>query len=249
MAFATYPSLRDRTVFITGGASGIGEALVEAFRGQGAHVAFVDNNQVAGEALVRRIPDVMFQYADVTNSSSLEAAISAASAALGPITVLINNVANDTRHEAMTMTAADWRANLAVNLDPVFIAATAVVPGMARAGGGTIINLGSINSILTPGGMPAYVAAKGAVSALTGALAQDWGGMGVRVNCISPGWVVTERQLALWLTEDAEAAHMAQVALKARIMPADVARLALFLAADDSAMITGQDIVIDGGRT
>jgi NAD(P)-dependent dehydrogenase (short-subunit alcohol dehydrogenase family) len=163
--------------------------------------------------------------------------------------VLVNNVANDTRHAAAETDAQAWRAHLAVNLDPAFLAARAVQPGMKAAGGGVILNLSSINALLGPAGMPAYVAAKGAVNALTKALAREWGPDNIRVNAISPGWVVTERQLALWLTPEAEAAWMEQVALKARIQPSDIADLALFLASDQARRITGQNHVIDGGRT
>jgi NAD(P)-dependent dehydrogenase (short-subunit alcohol dehydrogenase family) len=246
---ATYPSLNGKTVFVTGGASGIGAALVEAFHGQGARVAFVDRDRAAGEALAARLADVRFEACDVTDSDALAAAIAAAAKALGPITILINNVADDTRHVAGDTDAAGWRARLAVNLDPTFLAATAVRGGMAAAGGGVILNLSSINALLGPAGMPAYVAAKGAVNALTKALAREWGPDGIRVNAISPGWVVTERQLELWLTPEAEAAWMEQVALKRRILPKDVAALALFLASDEASAITGQNLVIDGGRT
>lgn len=246
--FGAYPSLLGRVVFITGGATGIGAAMVEAFHRQGCKVAFVDRDQPAGEALAARL-GVSFSFCDVTDPVALESAITDAAAALGPISVLINNVADDTRHAADATDAEAWRASLAVNLDPAFLAARAVHAGMQVAGGGAIINLSSINALLGPAQMAAYVAAKGAINALTKTLAREWGGDGIRVNAISPGWVVTERQLALWLTPDAEAAWMDQVALKRRILPDDIARLALFLASDDAAAITGQNLVIDGGRT
>ncbi len=242
---ATYPSLAGRRVFVTGGASGIGAALVEAFHGQGAKVAFIDRDQAAGEGLAGRLAGTWFQACDVTDVGKLAAAIAAA----GAVDILVNNVADDTRHAAAETGAAAWRASLAVNLDPTFLAASAVRAGMKTAGGGVILNLSSINALLGPGGMPAYVAAKGAVNALTKALAREWGPDNIRVNAISPGWVVTERQLAQWLTPEAEAAWMEQVALKRRILPADVAALALFLASDEARAITGQNLVIDGGRT
>jgi NAD(P)-dependent dehydrogenase (short-subunit alcohol dehydrogenase family) len=245
---AIYPSLKDRAVFITGGASGIGAALVEAFQGQGARVGFIDRDADAGAALAGRL-GVWFQPCDVTDAAALTGAIAAAAKAIGPIRVLINNVANDSRHVAVETDAAAWRAHMAVNLDPTFLASTAVQPGMKAAGGGVILNLSSINALLGPAGMPAYVAAKGAVNALTKGLAREWGPDNIRVNAISPGWVVTERQLALWLTPEAEAAWMEQVALKRRIEPADIADLALFLASDQARAITGQNHVIDGGRT
>ncbi|WP_395672724.1 SDR family NAD(P)-dependent oxidoreductase [Phenylobacterium sp.] len=249
MAFATYPSLSGRTVFITGGASGIGESFVEQFHAQGARVAFIDLKTDAGEALAGRLPGSWFRPCDVTDAPALQAAIAAAAEALGPISVLVNNVANDTRHEAAETTPEAWRRALAVNLDPAFVAAVAVYPMMREAGGGSIINVSSINALFGPPEMAAYVASKGAINALSKGLAREWGEAKIRVNALSPGWVVTQRQLELWLTPEAEAKWSKQVALKDRILPEDVARLALFLASDDARMITGQNLVIDAGRT
>jgi NAD(P)-dependent dehydrogenase (short-subunit alcohol dehydrogenase family) len=247
--FARYPSLAGRGVFITGGASGIGAAMVEAFHGQGARVAFIDRDAEAGAVLAARLPGAWFGAVDVRDADALAASIDAAAAENGPIRILINNVADDTRHVALETDIEAWRARLAVNLDPVFLTSRAVQPAMAAAGGGSIVNLASINALLGPPDMAAYVSAKAAILGLTKALAREWGGAGVRVNAISPGWVVTERQLALWLTPEAEADWAKLTALPGRIQPEDVARLALFLAADDSAMITGQNLVIDAGRT
>lgn len=246
---AVYPSLRGEVVFVTGGASGIGAAFVEAFHGQGARVGFLDLDAQAGQVLAGKLPGAWFGRCDVTDTAALTATIEAAAAALGPIGVLINNVANDTRHKAAEMSPQAWRKGLAVNLDPVFICATTVYPMMRARGRGVILNISSINPLLGLPDMSAYVAAKGAINALTKGLAREWGPDGLRVNAISPGWVITERQLELWLTPEAEADWMKQVALKRRILPADIARLALFLASDESAMITGQNLVIDGGRT
>lgn len=248
-AFATYPSLEGKVVFITGGAMGIGAALVEGFHAQGAKVAFVDRVEDAGKALAARLPGAWFRACDVTDAGALQAAIAKAAADLGTIGVLINNVANDTRHAAAETSPQAWRAHLAVNLDPTFIAATAVQPGMVAIGGGVIINFSSITALLGASGLPAYVAAKGAILSLTKALAHEWGAGNIRVNAIVPGWIVTERQLELWLTPEAEAEHMKLVALKRRLMPEEVARLALFLASEDASGITGQNFVIDGGRT
>lgn len=247
-AGASYPSLQNKVVFVTGGASGIGEAFVEAFHQQGGGVAFIDLDEAAGSTLARRLEGAWFARCDVTDAEALKRSVAAAADALGPIDVLINNVANDHRQAAAETSPEAWRKALAVNLDPAFIAATAVYP-MMRGRGGVILNISSINPLLGLPNMSGYVAAKGAINALTKSLAREWGPDGVRVNAISPGWVVTERQLQLWLTPEAEAAWMEQVALKRRIMPEDVARLALFLASDDSAMITGQNLVVDGGRT
>ena len=250
MAYATYPSLKERVVFITGGASGIGATFVASFHAQGSKVAFVDLKQADGDALLAKLGgNAWFRRCDVTDAAALQAAIQAAAEALGPITVLINNVANDTRQVTAEVSPETWRKDLAVNLDPAFIASTAVYPMMKAAGGGVIVNISSINALLGPARLAAYVAAKGAINAMTKSLARAWGVDKIRVNALSPGWVVTPRQLELWLTPEAEAEWMKEVALKDRILPDDIARLALFLASDDSRMITGQNLVIDGGRT
>jgi NAD(P)-dependent dehydrogenase (short-subunit alcohol dehydrogenase family) len=250
MAYATYPSLKDRVAFITGGASGIGATFVAEFHAQGAKVAFVDLQQDAGDKLVAELGQgAWFRTCDVTDAAALQGAIRDAAAALGPVTVLINNVANDTRQVAQDVTPEQWRKGLAVNLDPAFIAATAVYPMMKQAGGGSIVNVSSINALLGPGELPTYSAAKGAINSLTKSLARAWGPDRIRVNALSPGWVITPRQLELWLTPEAEAEWSKLVALKDRIMPADIAHAAMFLAADDSRMMTGQNMVVDAGRT
>lgn len=249
---ANYPSLRSRQVFITGGATGIGAALVKAFAMQGARVGFVDIAADAGKALCDQVAASgmarpWFKSLDVMHTGDLAAAITAFTAEAGGLAVLVNNVADDTRHDPLDTTPEAWRAALAVNLDAAFFATQAAIPLMG--GEGAVINFSSINALTGPPRMPAYVAAKSALLGLTKALAREFGPAGVRVNAILPGWVVTERQLKLWLTPEAEAEWMKDVPLKRRILPEDVARLALFLAADDSAMITGQSFVIDGGRT
>jgi D-xylose 1-dehydrogenase len=250
MSFATYPSLKDRVVFITGGASGIGATFVQSFHDQGSKVAFVDLDEAAGQALAAKLgAAAWFRRGDVTDAEALQAAIRDGAAALGPITVLINNVANDTRQVAAEVTPEAWRKGLAVNLDPAFIASTTVYPIMKAAGGGSIVNLSSINAILTPGELPTYSAAKGAINSLSKSLARAWGVDRIRVNALSPGWVITPRQLELWLTPEAEADWEKLTALKDRIMPEDIARAALFLASDDSRMMTGQNMVVDAGRT
>jgi NAD(P)-dependent dehydrogenase (short-subunit alcohol dehydrogenase family) len=247
MEAGAYPSLRDRVVFITGGASGIGATLVRQFRAQGARVAFIDRDPrpdwAAGDE------DYWFRRCDVTDTRALEDSVREAASALGPIGVLVNNVADDTRHAAVDTDAEAWRRGLAVNLDPAFLCARAVQPGMKALGGGSIINISSINALLGPAQLSTYVAAKGAINALSKSLAREWGPDRIRVNAVSPGWVITDRQLKLWLTPEAEAEWMKLVSLPDRILPEDIARLVLFLAADDSRMITGQNLVIDGGRT
>lgn len=232
---------------ITGGATGIGAAMARAFAGQGAKTGFIDVDAKSGAALSTET-GAWFREVDVTSVANLKSAIADFAAASGGLGVLINNVANDTRHDPATTDEAAWRACLAVNLDAAFFAAQAALPLM-RGVGGSIVNLSSINAVAGPPGMPGYVAAKSALLGLTKALAREYGPEGIRVNSILPGWVVTERQLKLWLTPEAEEAWMKDVPLKRRIMPEDVANLALFLGADDSAMITAQHFTIDGGRT
>jgi NAD(P)-dependent dehydrogenase (short-subunit alcohol dehydrogenase family) len=251
---ATYPSLADRGVFITGGATGIGAAFTEAFVRSGAKVAFVDVDDVQAEALVGGLEaefgrTVWFRRVDITIAAELEAAVHDASAALGGLHVLVNNAASDERHGVEECDIERWRRCMALNLDAAYVAARAAFAKMKGGGQGTIINLGSINALLGPAGMPGYVTAKAGIMGLTKALARDFGPHGVRVNAILPGWVATERQLAQWLTPEVELDWSRQVSLKRRLLPADVANLALFLAADDSEMITGQNFIIDAGRT
>jgi NAD(P)-dependent dehydrogenase (short-subunit alcohol dehydrogenase family) len=248
MAWASYPSLNHRTVFITGGASGIGASFVEEFHAQGSQVAFVDLQEAEGHALAERLGETWFRRCDVTDAAALQAAIHDAAQALGPITILVNNVANDTRHKAVDTTPEAWRKGLAVNLDPAFIASVAVYPMMKQAGGGSIINVSSINALWGPAELSTYVAAKGAINSLSKGLAREWGPDRIRVNALSPGWVITPRQLELWMTPEAEAEWAKQVALPGRILPEDIARAALFLASDDSRMMTGQNMIVDAGR-
>lgn len=251
--YATYPSLKGRKVFITGGATGIGAAMVDAFAEQGAQVGHLDLAVEAAEALGDVVAGAghlrpWFRRVDVTDAAALKGAIGDFASQAGGLDVLVNNVANDTRHDPLATTEAGWRACMAVNLDCAFFASQRAVELMRAGGGGAIVNFSSINAVLGPTGMPGYVAAKAGLLGLTKALARQYGPDGIRVNTILPGWVVTQRQLDLWLTAEAEAEWMEQVCLKQRIEPRDAANLALFLAADDSRMITNQHFVIDGGR-
>lgn len=247
--YATYPSLKGKVVFITGGGSGIGATFVDEFHNQGAKVGFVSRSPDECRVVAERNRGVWFKPCDVTDIPAFEAALAECAQALGAVDVLVNNVANDTRHSAADTDIDAWRKGLAVNLDAAFVAARAVYPGMKAKGGGAIVNISSINALLGPPELVTYVAAKGAINAMSKTLAREWGPDNIRVNALSPGWIITERQLELWLTPEAEAEWMKQVALKKRIYPADVARLCMFLASEDSAMITGQNFVIDGGRT
>lgn len=252
--YATYPSLAGRRVFITGGATGIGAALVEAFSEQGAIVGLCDLAAEAAEGLAGQIvagghARPWFRKVDVTDTPALQQAISGFAAEAGGLDVLVNNVANDTRHDTLATSEAGWRQCMAVNLDCAFFAAQTAIPLMRAGGrGGAIVNFSSITALLGPGDMPGYVTAKAGLLGMTKALARQFGPDGIRVNAILPGWVVTQRQLDLWLTPEAEAEWMEQVCLKQRIQPRDAANLALFLAADDSRMITNQQFVIDAGR-
>lgn len=245
-----YKDLAGQHVFITGGATGIGAEMVRAFAAQGARVSFIDFD---GENAAKLCNDtgskLWFREVDVTNVAALEKSIADAVEEFGPIYALINNVGNDTRHSPDDMDEGAWRKAMAVNLDPVFFASKSAFKGMSQNNGGSIINLSSITALMGPENMSAYVTAKAAIIGMTKALASDYGDDNVRVNAILPGWVVTDRQLELWLTAEAEAEWSKHVALKDRLMPADVAKLALFLASIDSKMITAQKFVIDAGRT
>jgi NAD(P)-dependent dehydrogenase (short-subunit alcohol dehydrogenase family) len=254
MTYATYPSLRDRVVLVTGGASGIGASIVEHFCAQDARVAFLDIDEAAaaqlGEALAATgRPRPLFLRCDLRDIAALRGAMAEVRRRLGPIRILINNAAHDERHALETVTPEYWDDRLAVNLRHQFFAAQAVYPDMAAAGGGAIVNLGSTSWMVGQGGMPGYTAAKSAVVGLTRGLARDLGPLGIRVTCVVPGWIMTERQIRLWLTPEAEAELLRRQCLKRKLVPADIARAVLFFAADDSAACTAQSYVVDGGWT
>lgn len=253
-SFASYPSLDGTQVFITGGASGIGAAMVAAFAEQGAKVGHIDLDEEAAAELGKKVKDAghiepWFRRVDVTDIEALQAAIADFGADSGGLAVLVNNVANDTRHHPLGTTVEDWRRCISINLDCAFFAAQQAIR-MMRDGseGGSIINFSSINALLGLANMPGYVTPKAGLIGMTKALAREFGVDKIRVNVILPGWVVTQRQLDELLTPEAEAEWMEQVCLKERILPRDVANLALFLASDDSRMITNQQFIIDGGR-
>ncbi|HDV6321596.1 TPA: SDR family oxidoreductase [Burkholderia multivorans] len=249
--YARYPSLVDRAVLITGGATGIGASFVEHFAQQGARVAFVDLDADAGRALADRLGGArhapQFVPCDLTDIEALRRGIDTIRTQIGAIAVLVNNAANDVRHAIADVTPASFDAGIAVNLRHQFFAAQAVIDDMKRLGGGSIINLGSISWMLKNGGYPVYVMAKAAVQGLTRGLARDLGPFGIRVNSLVPGWVMTDKQRRLWLDDAGRAAIKAGQCLDAELLPADLARMALFLAADDSRMITAQDVIVDGG--
>jgi NAD(P)-dependent dehydrogenase (short-subunit alcohol dehydrogenase family) len=249
---ASYPSLEGRVVFVTGGGSGIGASIVEHFCAQGSRVAFVDIERTASETLVDTIgrrgqPAPVFLPCDVRDVAALRAALAQVRDRLGPIRVLINNAAHDERHAIERVTPEYWDDRFAVNLRHQFFAAQAVAPDMATAGGGAIVNFGSTSWLVGQGGMPAYLSAKAAIAGLTRALARDFGPMNIRVNCIVPGWIMTERQVRLWLTPDGEQELLRRQCLKRKLLPEDVARVVLFFASDDSGACTSQSYIVDGG--
>ena len=248
--FATFHDLAGASVFITGGGSGIGAALTEGFLAQRSRVAFVqrsDASDFVATMQKRHGAALRFIRCDVTCVAALRAAMTEAAEAHGPITVLINNAADDTRHTLAGTTAEAWDAAMSVNLRPHFVSAQAAAPGMKAAGGGSIINFSSISYMMGQGAYPAYVAAKAGITGLTRGLARELGPDGIRVNVLAPGWVLTERQLALWANETDLAAHLERQCLKEHLAPRDIVDAALFLASGASRMMTGQALVIDGG--
>jgi D-xylose 1-dehydrogenase len=254
MTYATYPSLRDRVVLVTGGGSGIGASIVEHFSAQGSRVGFLDIDRPASERLCREVAaagggEPLFLHCDLRDIAALRAAVDEVRRRLGPIRVLVNNAAHDERHALDTVTPEYWDERLAVNLRHQFFAAQAVYPYMAAAGCGAIVNLGSTSWMVGQGGMPGYTAAKSGVVGLTRGLARDLGPHGIRVTCVVPCWIMTERQLRLWLTPEAEAELLRRQCLKRKLVPADIARAVLFFAADDSAGCTAQSYVVDAGWT
>ncbi len=246
--FASYPSLADKTVFITGGASGIGAEMVRAFADQGAKVGFVDLDQKAGEALVEQAATpIAFEPCDLRDIDQLKSSFSKLSDRLGAATVLVNNAARDDRHGWQEVTPDYWDERQATNLRHQFFAIQAVAPGMISAGGGSIINMGSNSWWEAGGDMPAYTTSKAAVHGLTRTMARDLGDHRIRVNTVVPGWIMTDRQRQLWVTEDSVEKHRARQCLPDLIDPVYVARMVLFLASDDAAMCTANNYMVEAG--
>lgn len=248
-----YPSLHYKIVLITGGASGIGANLVEAFHQQGAQVCFIDIRDEDAHNLVEQLSrkanttPPRYYRCNLLNIPKLQATIKQIYSDVGAINVLINNAANDTRHDFRKVTVDYWNERLAVNLRHHFFAAQAVYPHMLELGGGSIINLGSMSWYATQGGMPGYTSSKAAIEGLTRGLARDMGGDNIRVNTLVPGWVMTDRQLAM-LTKDKSAHNILEnQCLKKSVMPEDISAMALFLASDDSRLCTAQHFIVDGG--
>ena len=249
--YATYPSLRGRTAFVSGGASGLGAEFVEQLAGQGCSVGFVDVDAERGRALQQALADrgasARFLECDVRDVPALQAAIARTADELGTIRVLVNNAANDHRDRVAEMDVARWDDRIAVNVRHHFFAAQAVAQGMRDAGGGSIVNLGSISAHIDLMDLPGYITAKAGVEGLTRTLAREYGPWAIRVNCIIPGWIMTEKQLTQWVTPEAEAAIERNQCLPQKLYPDDVARMLLWLAADDSRGCTAQQWVVDGG--
>ena len=253
-SYARYPSLADRVVVVTGGATGIGASMVTHFAEQDAKVALLDIDIKAGGSLasvlagrVRHAP--LFIGCDLSDIGALQAAIARVRLHFGPVNVLVNNAADDRRHDLASVSIESFDTGIAVNLRHQFFAAQAVAPDMRTAGGGSIINLGSISWMIKEGGMPVYTVSKAAIQGLTRSLARLLGPHGIRVNTLVPGWVMTEKQLRLWVDEAGVREIERSQCLPGRLEPSDIARMALFLAADDSRMCAAQDFVVDAGWT
>jgi NAD(P)-dependent dehydrogenase (short-subunit alcohol dehydrogenase family) len=251
--FARYPSLDGRSVFVSGGTTGIGAFFVTAFARQGAKVTFIGRNGEAAAALIDEVADAphrpLFIECDITDVAALQSAIAEGRAAHGPVTVLVNNAANDKRHTTLGLSVAEWDAAIAVNLRHQFFAAQAVIEDMKSQGGGSIINLSSTSWKIKSPEYPAYATCKAAIHGLTRSLAREFGMHRIRVNTLTPGWVMTDKQLRLWVDEAGLAERDHNQCLPGDLLSIDVANLALFLAADDSRMCTAQEFVIDGGWT
>ena len=245
--FASYPSLKGRTVFVSGGGSGIGASIVEHFAAQASKVAFVDINEPASKEVAAKT-GASFLKCDITNVKAYQAALAGMASRLGPITVLVNNAAHDERHKLEDVTPEFWDDRIAVNLRHAYFAIQAVAPGMKQAGGGSIVNFSSISYHTMTANLSVYQAAKAATIGMTRGLARDLGADKIRLNSITPGWIMTQRQIDLWLTPEAEADLMKAQVLKEKVYPPDIARMALFLASDDSRLISAQNFVVDGGR-
>lgn len=248
---AVYSDLAGRTVLVTGGASGIGEAICRHFARQQSRVVLFDIQREAGEALAAELRQAGgsadFHHVDLTDIRALQAGIARARDAHGPIEILINNAAHDERHATETVTPEYWDERIAVNLKHQFFAAQAVLPDMQAANRGAIVNFGSTSWMAGQGGMAAYTASKSGVIGLTRSLARDYGPYNIRVNAIAPGWIMTQRQIEKWLTPESEAELMRRQCLKRRLVPDEVARFTVFLASDEASACTAQHYVVDGG--
>ena len=250
MTYATFHDLHGQSVYITGGGSGIGADLTEGFLEQGCKVAFVQRSEATGfcdEMEAKHGSRPLFIQCDLTDVDALRASIAQAAEAHGPVTVLVNNAANDMRHQMEGYTVEEWDQMQAINIRPHYFTTQAVAPGMKAAGGGAIVNFSSISYMMGNGGYCAYVAAKSGITGLTRGLARELGPDNIRVNALMPGWVLTQKQLDKWATPEDLAAMMDRQCLKEHLVPRDIVDGTLFLASKTSRMMTGQALVIDGG--
>jgi NAD(P)-dependent dehydrogenase (short-subunit alcohol dehydrogenase family) len=250
MTLPIFPDLQGVSVFITGGGSGIGAALTDGFMAQGAKVAFVQRSDATAfcdEMEEKHGVRPHYQGCDITDIPRLKACIAAAAEAHGPIRVLVNNAANDKRHDPLAVDEAFWDWSIAINLKAYFFAAQAVIPGMQAAGGGSIVNFTSISYMMGKAGYPVYTTANSGINGMTRSLAREYGPDRIRVNALAPGWVLTQKQKDLWVTEEGLAAHLERQCLKDTLEPEDIVGGCLFLASNASKAMTGQALVIDGG--
>lgn len=250
MTSPVFPDLKGASVYITGGGSGIGADLTRGFLEQGAKVAFVGRSD-ASDFVDQVAEDTgnrpHFMQCDITDTARLKATISEASEAHGPVTVLVNNAANDKRHLTSEVDEEFFDWSIAINLKSYFFACQAVIPGMQAAGGGSIVNFSSISYMMGNAGYPVYTTSNSGINGLTRSLAREFGGDKIRVNALAPGWVLTDKQMEMWATPEGLEAHMERMCLKEHLKPADIVSPTLFLASSASAGMTGQAMVVDGG--
>jgi NAD(P)-dependent dehydrogenase (short-subunit alcohol dehydrogenase family) len=246
---AIYPSLNNKVVVVTGGGSGIGESITRSFIKQGAKVAFLDFNEKDSIKLIKDLntDNLHFEFCDLRDIEQLKNSIKKISSKFGPIQILVNNAARDDRHSLQSVTSEYFDERIATNLKHQLFASQAVVSDMEKNGGGAIINMGSTSWMIGQGGMPCYTTAKSAIQGLTRGLARDLGPKNIRVNCVVPGWIMTERQVDMWLTPESEKELMDRQCIKRKLFPKDIARFVLFMASDEASACSNQSFVVDGG--
>tara|TARA_Y100001933_G_scaffold244158_1_gene273621 strand:- start:631 stop:1389 length:759 start_codon:yes stop_codon:yes gene_type:complete len=246
---AVYPSLNNKVVVVTGGGSGIGESITRSFIKQGAKVAFLDFNEKDSIKLIKDLntDNLHFEFCDLRDIEQLKNSIKKISSKFGTIQILVNNAARDDRHSLESVTSEYFDERIATNLKHQLFASQAVVSDMEKNGGGTIINMGSTSWMIGQGGMPCYTTAKSAIQGLTRGLARDLGPKNIRVNCVVPGWIMTKRQVDMWLTPESEKELMDRQCIKRKLLPEDIARFVLFMASDEASACSNQSFVVDGG--
>ena len=246
---AVYPSLNNKVVLVTGGGSGIGESITRSFIKQGAKVAFLDFNEKDSIKLIKDLntDNLHFEFCDLRDIEQLKNSIKKISSKFGSIQILVNNAARDDRHSLESVTSEYFDERIATNLKHQLFASQAVVSDMEKNGGGAIINMGSTSWMIGQGGMPCYTTAKSAIQGLTRGLARDLGPKNIRVNCVVPGWIMTKRQVDMWLTPESEKELMDRQCIKRKLLPEDIARFVLFMASDEASACSNQSFVVDGG--